>query len=179
MRASLTKMPRSKVTVNSNLNWTPTIQNTPLLYSNGNSHRYYRCFTNYFQKFVNVFVQTATQIEQDPQASQYADAYSKLFETMYSYYERNKELEGECESMRDSIATMKYRLEVAEVLTEKDAATIEELKNQIQQTWKTADASHYREQVAQETIDNLRKQNAELTAELDLKNKLAQESTEE
>lgn len=68
---------------------------------------------------------------------------------------------------------------MAERLAESDANTIQELKDQIQQSWRMTDAAHYREQVAQETIDNLRKQNAQLTAELELKNKLAQESTEE
>lgn len=84
-----------------------------------------------------------------------------------------------CESLNQTLTSMRYRLEVAEQLSITDANTIEELKEQIQQTWKMADAAHYREQVAQETIDNLRKQNAELSAELDLKNKLAQESNEE
>lgn len=42
-----------------------------------------------------------------------------------------------------------------------------------------ADTAHYREQVAQETIDNLRKQVADLTAEIDMKNKMAQEDAEE
>lgn len=88
-------------------------------------------------------------------------------------------MENECKSLRENLNSMQFRLEVAEKLTETDANTIEELKNQIQHSWKMADAAHYREQVAQETIDNLRKQNADLTAELDLKNKLAQESTEE
>lgn len=98
---------------------------------------------------------------------------------MYSYYEKSRETENECNLLRNNLDSMQYRLEVAEKLAETDASTIEELKNQIQQSWKMADAAHYREQVAQETIDNLRKQNSILEAELDLKNKLAQESTEE
>lgn len=98
---------------------------------------------------------------------------------MYSYFEKSKELDTECKSLRGNLETLQFRLQVAEKLTETDAVTIEELKNQIQQTWKMTDAAHYREQVAQETIDNLRKQNADLSAELDLKNKLAQESAEE
>lgn len=98
---------------------------------------------------------------------------------MYSYYEKSREMENECTSLRNNLDSMQYKLEVAEKLAETDANTIEELKNQIQQSWKMADAAHYREQVAQETIDNLRKQNSDLEAELDLKNKLAQESTEE
>lgn len=98
---------------------------------------------------------------------------------MYSYYEKNKELENDCKALRENLETLQYKVEVAEKLTESDANTIEELKNQIQQSWRMADAAHYREQVAQETIDNLRKQNADLSTELDIKNKLAQESTEE
>lgn len=85
----------------------------------------------------------------------------------------------ECDSLRQHIELMQSKLEIAEKLAETDANTIDELKNQIQQTWKLADGAHYREQVAQETIDNLRKQNADLEAELELKNKLAQESAEE
>lgn len=118
-------------------------------------------------------------MEQDPQATQYAPTFTKLFEALYMYYEKSKGLGNECVSLRSNLDSMQYRLEIAEKLTETDANTIEELKNQIQQSWKMADAAHYREQVAQETIDNLRKQNSDLAAELDLKNKLTQESTEE
>nr|CAI5844619.1 unnamed protein product [Callosobruchus analis] len=56
--------------------------------------------------------------------------------------------------------------------------TIDNLKNQITHAWKLADAAHAREQLAQEIIDNLRRQVENLNAEIDFRNKLNQDTEE-
>lgn len=54
-----------------------------------------------------------------------------------------------------------------------------DLMNQVSHAWKMADAAHDREQIAQEMIEMLRKQVANLNAEIDFKNRMGQENSEE
>lgn len=118
-------------------------------------------------------------MEQDPNVSRYADNYTKVFEQLYETHQKEKDLTENCKQLEEKLAQSANELELAARLAKTDAETIEELKSQIQQTWKMADTAHYREQAAQEIIDNLRKHIQELTAELELKNKLSEEDTEE
>lgn len=63
-------------------------------------------------------------------------------------------------------------------MTEDDKKTIEELKTQIEHAWDLTDTAHSREQMAQEIIDNLRKQVENLNAEIEFKNRMNQDSDE-
>lgn len=107
------------------------------------------------------------------------EQYTTLFENLFATHEKEKELAAKCAETEEELLNCQKELELASKLAKTDADTIEDLKNQIQQSWKMADTAHYREQLAQEAIDNLRKQIGDLTAELDLKNKLSQDDTEE
>lgn len=118
-------------------------------------------------------------MEQDPNASQYADHYSKVFEQLYETHQKEKDWMDKCKELEEKLAQSAKELELAAKLARTDAETIEELKDQIQLTWKMADTAHHREQAAQEIIENMRKHNQELSAELELKNKLSEEDTEE
>lgn len=119
------------------------------------------------------------EIEQDPNAIKYMEQYTTLFENLYATHEKEKELAVKCAETEEQLLNCQKELELAQKLAKTDADTIEDLKNQIQQSWKMTDTAHYREQLAQEAIDNLRKQIADLTAELELKNKMFQEDSEE
>lgn len=118
-------------------------------------------------------------MEQDPTASLYAEDFAKLFEHLFMSHTKENELKQQCEELETKLQETNNQLELATKLAETDASTIDDLKGQIQQSWKMADTAHYREQMAQEIIDNLRKQIQDLAAELELKNTTAQDENEE
>lgn len=70
-------------------------------------------------------------------------------------------------------------IDVANRLADLDKGTITDLKTQIEHAWKLADAAHAREQAAQEAIDNLRKQIDSLNAEIEFRNKMGEDTSEE
>lgn len=80
--------------------------------------------------------------------------------------------------MEQDIQTKNEKLNVAIEMTEEDQKTIQELKKQIQHAWTLTDTAHNREQIAQEIIDNLRKQVENLNAEIEFKNRMNQDGDE-
>lgn len=77
--------------------------------------------------------------------------------------------------MEREIQTKEEKLRLAIQMTEDDQKTIEELKDEIQHAWNLTDNAHGREQIAQEIIDNLRKQVENLNAEIEFKNRMYQD----
>ncbi|CAH1154041.1 unnamed protein product [Phaedon cochleariae] len=129
---------------------------------------------HFFPIMERTFNKTLGEMEKNLEASQFADEYNKLFEAFYQTYTRQKELEETTKSMEKEIEDKNNKIALSMQLTEKDSETMEELKTQINHAWKLADAAHGREQLAQEIIDNLRRQVENLNAEIDFKNKLNQ-----
>lgn len=80
--------------------------------------------------------------------------------------------------MEEGIKTKDEKLNIAIQMTEEDQKTIGELKKQIEHAWTLTDAAHNREQIAQEIIDNLRKQVENLNAEIEFKNRMNQDGDE-
>lgn len=80
--------------------------------------------------------------------------------------------------MEDDIESKNEKLTIAIQITEDDQKTIEELRKQIQHAWTLTDSAHNREQIAQEIIDNLRKQVENLNAEIEFKNRMNQDGDE-
>lgn len=64
-------------------------------------------------------------------------------------------------------------------LANEDKKTIDNLKDQIQHAWRLADEAHAREQLAQEIIDNLRRQVENLNKEIEFNRKMLSQDTEE
>ncbi|KAJ8965219.1 hypothetical protein NQ314_004289 [Rhamnusium bicolor] len=122
---------------------------------------------------------TLIELEQNPEAAQFSDAYTNIFEAFYQAYTKQRHLEELTTTQKDDIEEKTYRLELAMKLADEDKQTIEDLKAQIHYSWKLADNAHAREQQAQEIIDNLRKQVENLNAEIEFKNKMAQDTEEE
>lgn len=118
-------------------------------------------------------------MEQNPELAQYADNYNKIFETLYTTHVKEKDLEEQCTNLEERLFEAENKLEIAKRIAETDAETINDLKEQIQHAWKLTDAAHEREQAAQEMIEMLRKQVANLNAEIDFKNRMGQEESEE
>lgn len=77
--------------------------------------------------------------------------------------------------MEREIQVKEEKLRIAIQMTEEDHKTIEELKDEIQHAWNLTDTAHGREQIAQEIIDNLRKQVENLNAEIEFKNRMYQD----
>lgn len=123
-------------------------------------------------------MQVLNEMEQNPEAAPFADEYNKLFEAFYHSYTKQKELEGKKNEMERDIENNNVKLEVAIHITEEDQKTIEKLKKQIQHAWTLTDTAHGREQLAQEIIDNLRKQVENLNAEIEFKNRMNQDGDE-
>lgn len=62
---------------------------------------------------------------------------------------------------------------------DEDKRTIDNLKSQIEKAWRLADEAHAREQLAQEIIDNLRRQVENLNKEIEFNRKMLSQDTEE
>ncbi|XP_060527691.1 cilia- and flagella-associated protein 58-like [Cylas formicarius] len=121
---------------------------------------------------------TVTEIEQSAETSQYADDFTKLFEAFYQTFTKQREAEQRNSYYEREIETKNNQLQAALKLAEEDKKTIDQLKDEIDKTWKLADAAHLREQLAQEIIDNLRSQVENLNAEIEFKNKMSQDTDE-
>lgn len=117
-------------------------------------------------------------MEQYPEAALFADEYNKLFEAFYHAYTKQMELEEKTFDMGTDIESKNDKLKIAIQMTEEDQKTIEELKKEIQHAWSLTDTAHGREQLAQEIIDNLRKQVENLNAEIEFKNRMNQDVDE-
>lgn len=109
---------------------------------------------------------------------QYAEEFTKIFEALYKSHETELNLKDRCEELEAKIQEQENLLDVAKQGAKADVKIINDLKDQIQNTWKLADAAHAREQTAQEIIDNLRKNIDSLNAEIDFKNKMGQDNEE-
>ncbi|KAG5899291.1 hypothetical protein JTB14_012290 [Gonioctena quinquepunctata] len=133
---------------------------------------------HFFPIMEKQFNTTLAAIEQNPEASQFADDYNKLFESFYQTYTKKEELEDKTIEMSQEIDEKSNSVAILTKIAEEDAKTIEELKNQVNEAWKLADGAHAREQVAQEIIDNLRRQVENLNAEIEFKNKMNQDTEE-
>lgn len=125
------------------------------------------------------FNKTISEIEKNPEAAQYADDFYRLFENFYQTHRRHKEFEEKYNKAVADIQEKNTSIESAIKLADFDKNTINDLKVQIEHAWKLADAAHAREQAAQESIDNLRKQIESLNAEIEFRNKMGEETTEE
>lgn len=119
-----------------------------------------------------------SEIEQNPELVQYAEEFTKIFEALYKSHEAELNLKDRCEELEAKIQEQENLLDAAKQVAKADGKIINDLKEQIQNTWKMADAAHSREQTAQEIIDNLRKNIDSLNAEIDFKNKMGQDNEE-
>ncbi|CAG9834082.1 unnamed protein product [Diabrotica balteata] len=124
------------------------------------------------------FNKTIANLEQNPEALQFTEDFNKLFEAFFQTYSRQKELETLAEDMKFDLTDKAHKIELSLRLADEDQKTIIELRKQIENAWKLADAAHAREQLAHEIIDNLRRQVENLNAEIDFKNKMNQDTDE-
>ncbi|XP_015520756.2 cilia- and flagella-associated protein 58-like [Neodiprion lecontei] len=97
--------------------------------------------------------------------------YTRLFDSLYTTHRNEKRLENECEDLQEEIDECRTQLTVAEKQAELYRTKIEELKEDIENALKLADAAHDREQAAQEKIASLRLTAKKLSDELDQKNR--------
>ncbi|CAH2007025.1 unnamed protein product [Acanthoscelides obtectus] len=133
---------------------------------------------HYFPIMEKNFNKVIAEIESNPEAAVFADEYNKLFEAFFNAYNKQKELDEETKQLHEQIVEKDKKISLAVNLADEDKKTIDSLKSQITHAWKLADAAHSREQVAQEIIDNLRRQVENLNAEIDFRNKLNQDTEE-
>ncbi|XP_044264662.1 cilia- and flagella-associated protein 58-like [Tribolium madens] len=125
------------------------------------------------------FNKTVAEIEQHPEASHYAEDFHRLFEQFYTSYQKCKDLEEKGSLLTKELDEKTTIIETANKLADLDKGTITDLKTQIEHAWRLADAAHAREQAAQEAIDNLRKQIESLNAEIEFRNKMGEDTSEE
>nr|XP_023014333.1 cilia- and flagella-associated protein 58-like [Leptinotarsa decemlineata] len=133
---------------------------------------------HFFPIIERKFNKTLAEMEQNPEAAQFADDYNNLFENFYQTYTKKQDLEQKTENLASEIENKNNKVSIMSKIVEEDAKTIKELKIQINEAWKLADSAHAREQLAQEIIDNLRKQVENLNAEIEFKNKMNQDTDE-
>lgn len=114
-------------------------------------------------------------MEQNSEAAHFADEYNQLFEAFYHAYTKQKEFEQLSIDMEREIQTKDEKLQIAVQMTEDDKKTVDELKQELEHAWTLTDTAHGREQIAQEIIDNLRKQVENLNAEIEFKNRMYQD----
>lgn len=119
------------------------------------------------------------EIEQNPAIASYSDDFNKIFEALYATNETKKELTERCARLEEALAEGTEKLAEAAAIAENDGATIAELLATIERSRRMTDGAHEREQQAQEVMDNLRKQIAALTAEIDFKNKMGSDDADE
>ncbi|XP_066253136.1 cilia- and flagella-associated protein 58-like [Euwallacea similis] len=124
------------------------------------------------------YTKTVADIEQIPEATQFADDFNKLFEAFFETYTKKREADQANASYEKELDEKTTQLEAACKLVEEEKITIDTLKVEIDKAWKLADAAHAREQLAQEVIDNLRTQVENLNAEIEFKNKMNQDADE-
>uniref|UniRef100_A0A6P7F183 Cilia- and flagella-associated protein 58-like n=1 Tax=Diabrotica virgifera virgifera TaxID=50390 RepID=A0A6P7F183_DIAVI len=124
------------------------------------------------------FNKTIANLEQNPEALPFTEDFNKLFEAFFQTYSRQKELETLAEDMTSDLTDKAHKIELSLKLADEDQRTIIELRRQIENAWKLADAAHAREQLAHEIIDNLRRQVENLNAEIEFKNKMNQDTDE-
>ncbi|XP_057669299.1 cilia- and flagella-associated protein 58-like [Diorhabda carinulata] len=122
------------------------------------------------------FNKTLANLEQNPEALQFTEDFNKLFESFFLTYTKQKELEQNNENLKSEIADKSNKIDLALKLADEDQKTINDLRKQIENAWKLADAAHAREQLAHEIIDNLRRQVENLNAEIEFKNKMSEEA---
>ncbi|XP_068899538.1 cilia- and flagella-associated protein 58-like isoform X1 [Tenebrio molitor] len=125
------------------------------------------------------FNKTVAEIEQNPEAAHFSEDFHKLFEHLYTSNQKCKELEDKQKKLSKELDDKGAVIDVANRLADLDKGTITDLKTQIEHAWKLADAAHAREQAAQEAIDNLRKQIDSLNAEIEFRNKMGEDTSEE
>lgn len=116
--------------------------------------------------------QTQLEIEKIPEALHLIEPFNKLFERFFRTYSNQQDLENQVTGLRNEIGEKDNKIDLYMKLSEEDEKTINDLKKQIQNAWRLADAAHSREQQAIEVIDNLRRQVEKLNSELDFKNKM-------
>lgn len=95
------------------------------------------------------------------------------------YHSNESLLKEEIDDLKIKLEEADSKFEITQKLAETDAKAIIDLKNQIEHAWKMADSAHEREQQSQEMIEMLRKQVTNLNAEIDFKNKMGMENSEE
>lgn len=127
---------------------------------------------HYFLIVERDFNKTQLEIEKIPEALHLIEPFNKLFERFFRTYSNQQDLENQVTGLRNEIGEKDNKIDLYMKLSEEDEKTINDLKKQIQNAWRLADAAHSREQQAIEVIDNLRRQVEKLNSELDFKNKM-------
>ncbi|XP_025262761.1 uncharacterized protein LOC112637378 [Camponotus floridanus] len=97
--------------------------------------------------------------------------YARLYESLYTAHRNEKELSEQCLSLRNELEDNTYKIYELRKTVETQEDEIAELKQEVVNTTKLADAAHAREQNAQEVIENLRLNIAKLGLEIEQKNK--------
>nr|XP_033339390.1 cilia- and flagella-associated protein 58-like [Megalopta genalis] len=101
----------------------------------------------------------------------YLNEYTRLFESLYKAHRVEKELLEKCTQLETEVQESKALAEGYTETIANNNEEIEKLKLEVVNTIKRADAAHTRELNAQEMIENLRLNVAQLNQEIELKNR--------
>ncbi|KZC08661.1 Laminin subunit alpha-2 [Dufourea novaeangliae] len=101
----------------------------------------------------------------------YLKEYTRLFESLYKAHRVEKELLEKCESLQNAFDESEEKAHELSHTISNNNEEIEKLKQELVNTIKRADATHTRELNAQEMIENLRLNVAQLNLEIEQKNR--------
>jgi chromosome segregation ATPase len=90
--------------------------------------------------------------------------YEKLHRALKKSHESERKLVKKCQELSQEIMTNAAKVQSAIHLSQEDQNTIDSLKKEIEKAWKMVDGAHEKESRAKETIQQLKKEAATLSA---------------
>ena len=106
-----------------------------------------------------------TEIAGDASLDKFRAEYEKLHGALVSSHDSEKRLVAKCRDLNAEIVANAAKVQTALKLSEEDQATITGLKGEIEKAWKMVDATKEKESRAKETIQQLKLEIADLSAE--------------
>ncbi|PSN42585.1 Cilia- and flagella-associated protein 58 [Blattella germanica] len=128
---------------------------------------------NEYQQLELAYKEVHGELENMEGMEKFGGEYTRLFEAYYHTYDQVEDLAVMTNTLQEYIDSYKAQLEEASENIAAEQTTVAKLNEEIKMHWKTIDAAHARELMLQQVIEDQNNQISKLTAEIELKNRMA------
>ena len=109
------------------------------------------------------FQEVISELTDDPNLTKFRIEYEKVHEALKKSLSSNGRLQRQCRELNAEIVSNSAKVAQAVKLSQDDQATIEQLKAELEKAWRLVDGAHDKENRARETIQQLKREIANLT----------------